>query len=235
MHPGWSRGFSIRPRAIALYLLTLASFGLASGLAYSPRAEAPTGVTFTAGRSATAGQPGIDVMALTPADFPSGTIHSATFIAKTRRIMFEIPSHVVVPSPTVDVATLEGSTKPRDSFFNRNAITLLVESPARLASITPNAGRQGTTLTITLTGHDTNFVQGATRAAFGPGIRVGGAPSGEYGPVTVLSPTHATAQVKLDSAAVIGPRTVHVKTGAKVASKADAFTVLGPCLVRWVR
>jgi hypothetical protein len=50
-------------------------------------------------------------------------------------------------------------------------------------------------------GSYTNFVQGATQASFGPGISVGGGTVGALGPVTVTSPTSATAHLSISASA----------------------------------
>src|SRR5258708_1058991 len=97
--------------------------------------------------------------------------------------------------------------------------------PALIASISPNSGLQGQTLTVTITGKYSNFVNGTTQANFGPNISVGGAAAGVNGPVTVTSSTKATASIFIANSAAVGGVTVTVVTGNEKPSLANAFTV----------
>ncbi len=84
--------------------------------------------------------------------------------------------------------------------------------PASLVSIHPTRATQGQTLTVALQGQNTHWVQGQTRASFGPEVSVNGAPAGELGNITVTSFTSATAQVTVSATAALSPRTVRVVT-----------------------
>ncbi len=86
---------------------------------------------------------------------------------------------------------------------------------AQITSISPNSANAGLSLPVTITGEYTSFVEGTTVASFGAGISVGGALEGQAGPVTVTSPTTATAQISIDPAAATGPVTVTVTTGSR--------------------
>ncbi|HBY58216.1 MAG TPA: hypothetical protein DEH78_00230, partial [Solibacterales bacterium] len=91
--------------------------------------------------------------------------------------------------------------------------------PAAIASVTPNSGIQGNSVSVNLTGSATNWANGASVASFGSGITVGS--------LTVNSPTSATAEINIDPSATPGPRTVSVFTGGEQASSATgAFTVV---------
>ena len=70
--------------------------------------------------------------------------------------------------------------------------------PAALVSVTPNRGQQGQTIAVTIIAQDTQFIPGVTEAKFGDGILVGGGGDGDFGPVTVTSPTSATAQITIE-------------------------------------
>ena len=98
--------------------------------------------------------------------------------------------------------------------------------PAVMA--TPSCLNVGAASTITLTGVNTNLAAGAL-ASFGSGISVGGAPSGAFGPITVISPTLATAAIAVDSSAVQGPRDIGVRipSGA-ITTSAHGFGVGAP-------
>lgn len=105
-------------------------------------------------------------------------------------------------------------------------ITVTVNPPLpRIAGLAPNSAVPGQTRAVTIAGQYTNFGQGATQVSFGPGVSVGGGPAGEFGPVTVDSPTSATAQISVATGAALGPRTIGVRTGEEFASAAGAFTV----------
>ncbi len=71
-------------------------------------------------------------------------------------------------------------------------VTVNGAAPA-IASVSPNNGRQGQTLTVNITGQNTNFVQGTTTASFGVGIAVTS--------LTVSSPTAAAAVINIDPVA----------------------------------
>ena len=92
-----------------------------------------------------------------------------------------------------------------------------------ISSVTPNSASAGQILTVALNG--TNFVQGETLASFGDGISVAGAPEGQEGSVTVISPTTATVTLTIDPAAATGARTVTLATGSQTATLSSGFTV----------
>ncbi len=62
---------------------------------------------------------------------------------------------------------------------------LTVNSPPQITQLVPADGAAGQTLSVTITGQDTNFVQGVTQVSFGPFISVGGAAEGASGLVTL--------------------------------------------------
>ncbi len=115
--------------------------------------------------------------------------------------------------------------------------TRTVLPPAYLLSVNPVRGTQGQTLSVALQGQNTHWVQGLTRASFGPEVSVGGAPAGELGAIAVTSFTSAVAQVTISGTAALSPRTVRVVTPnvqapfplnliEETVSLADAFTVV---------
>lgn len=215
-----------------------------------------TAVTLAATASPTAGQPGVTAINLTGSNFPSGTINApqvtvtlepatvgggptattaatsiATIVGTTRRVGFTIPNALTFAAPASYLVSIAGITTTGLAFASSNKSALTVNPPASLLSVTPNSGNTGQSLTVTLATGYTNFVQGSTRANFGAGISVGGAAEGTLGPVTVLSPTSATAQIAINPAAAGGPRTVSVATGIQQASLAAGFAVLAPTLL----
>src|ERR1019366_1193769 len=100
-----------------------------------------------------------------------------------------------------------------------------------LLSLNPGGAYQNQTLSVAFTGQLTNFVQGTTQATFGPGISVGGAAEGGFGPVTVTGATAATAQIVVNPTATPGLRTVSAQTGAEIASFTNGFSVLAPFII----
>jgi hypothetical protein len=88
-----------------------------------------------------------------------------------------------------------------------------------ITQATPNTAPQGQqNVTVQLTGSFTNFTAGATVASFGPGVTLAG-------PLTVASPTTATAVLLIDPWAATGARTVTLTTGQEVATAVNGFTV----------
>ena len=63
------------------------------------------------------------------------------------------------------------------------------------------------------------LLQGETVAKFGDGISVGGADDGEYGPVRVLSPTRAVADLVVADDADLEGHTLVVRTGSERISR----------------
>ncbi len=98
-----------------------------------------------------------------------------------------------------------------------NAFTLQ-SGPAVIASVAPNSGQQGQTLSsVVITGTATHFAQGTTTASFGSGITVN--------TLTVNSATSATANLTISATAATGTNAVTLTTGGEVATLANAFTI----------
>jgi RHS repeat-associated protein len=170
------------------------------------------------------------VQGTTTATFGTGitvnslTINSATTAAAVLNIDLSAtlgPRDVTMTTGS-EVATLSGG--------------FTVTGPVPIiSSLSPGTGLQSQPLPVTITGQFTSFLQGTTVASFGDGISVGGGPSGGSGPVTVNSPTNATAQLVIDPAATVGARTVTVQTGIEIESATNGFTVaplIGPTWIQ---
>jgi len=219
----------------------------------SPARAQSAVVTLSSTTTPSAGQPGVHVVSVLGSGFPAGAINPAavnvrlvpvppavgpsaqtqattltTVAGTTRRTSFLVPTSLVVGSPTNYRVTLDGISAGGMAFQSGNSSLLLINPPAVILSASPDAAFQGASTVVALVAQFTNFVQGSTQAAFGPGTRVGGAAAGAFGPVTVLNATQAQAQVVIDAGASLGPRAVQIKTGAQEASKANAFSVRGP-------
>jgi hypothetical protein len=80
--------------------------------------------------------------------------------------------------------------------------------------IAPNTIQPAQSESVSITGAFTNWVSGTTKANFGPGIAVGGAAAGAFGPVTVNSATSLTANL-VASGALNGFHTVQIQTGSQ--------------------
>ncbi len=108
--------------------------------------------------------------------------------------------------------------------------TRAANAPATLASITPARATQGQTLSVTLHGNNTHWLQGQTSASLGNEVSVGGAEAGALGLVTVTDATTAIANVTISPTAALDPRNARVVTqtsgGAEEAViLSNAFTV----------
>ena len=148
----------------------------------------------------------------------------ATLVGATRRVTFLIPASIAVAIPTPYLVSVSGTATGGGTFSSANKATLTINPAASIFTLTPNTGQTGQTLSVTITGAFTTFLQGATLASFGAGISVGNAAEGAAGPVTVTSATTAIAQLRINAAAAPGLRTVVASTGVQQASFAG-FTV----------
>ena len=90
--------------------------------------------------------------------------------------------------------------------------------------INPNTIQPTATESVSITGAFTNWVGGTTTANFGPGISVGGAPAGTFGPVTVNNATSLTASL-VTSGASTGYRTVQIQTGSQTLTVTNGMRV----------
>ena len=110
-----------------------------------------------------------------------------------------------------------------------DAFRILPGTP-RLTSVTPGSGQQGQTLTVSVVGQFTSFVNGTTTASFGPGVTVNA--------VNVTSATTANVNISISALANVSSRTVTLTTGGQIASSLDAgsfFSVTrGPAAINQV-
>jgi RHS repeat-associated protein len=202
-------------------------------------AQGPVAVTLLPSTSPTAGEPGVTNISVTGSNFPVGTIQAAnitvtlkagagapvttpataiaTVVGTTRRVSFTIPASVSVLAATTYAVTLAGTTSTGTAFQSSNSSALTVNPLAVISTLTPNSGQTGQSLTVTVTGQFSNFLQGATVASFGAGITVVS--------TKVTDATHLTLNISIAGNASVGPRTVTLTTGAEVASLTNGFTV----------
>ena len=90
--------------------------------------------------------------------------------------------------------------------------------------ISPNMIQPTQTESVAITGAFTNWASGTTTANFGPGIAVGGAAAGTFGPVTVNSATSLTANL-VTSGASNGFRSVQIQTGSQTLTVNNGMLV----------
>ena len=105
--------------------------------------------------------------------------------------------------------------------------TVIAGVPA-VTLISPNTIQPTQTETVTVTGAFTNWVNGTTVANFGPGISVGGAPAGTFGPVTVYSSynnTQSLSATLVTSGATTGFNTVQIQTGSQTLTVNNGIDV----------
>jgi hypothetical protein len=154
----------------------------------------------------------------------------------SRSLTFQVPANVSFAAATEYLITLYGSTSnygqsPGGITFlsgNRALVTLgPPQAPSPIIStLNPTVGVQGQTLAVTVTAQNTNFVAGHTVASFGPGISVGGAAPGQFGPVAVNGSAQVIAQVQIANGANLGTRDVELRTGQQIAKLLNGFQVL---------
>jgi len=196
----------------------------------------------------TSGQPGVTSITITGSGFPTGTILAAdvdvalepasggaavttkatsiaTLVGSTRRVVFLIPVSINVGAPTLYRASVSGRTTANVTFVSGNKATLTVNPLPRITSISPATGLPGEARAITINAAFTNLVQDSSRASFGAGISVGGAPVGQLGPITVINSTTAVAEIRIDPGAQAGARNVSLVTGSQQATLSSGFAV----------
>ena len=211
------------------------------------RPQAPVAVTLTPTPAPAAAEPGVTLIGLTGTNFPAGTILAAsvivtlrptaagspanatvttpatsvtTVVGTTRRVTFTVPATVKLIAPATYAVMIAGSTSIGTRFDSSNSATLTINPAASLVIVSPNSGNLGQTINVAITGQFSNFLQGSTQAAFGPGITTNS--------TTVTNATQATANITITAAATPGARTVTMTTGVEVASLANGFTVVNP-------
>ncbi|MBC7924371.1 MAG: hypothetical protein H7039_01820 [Bryobacteraceae bacterium] len=144
--------------------------------------------------------------------------------AAGQRFSFKLPELNVTASVQYQLA-VAGTTGTGNIFRSQNRATFSLV-PAAAISLDPVGRTAGQIGTVLITGRFSNFIPGVTQASFGAGISVNGAAPGVPGPVTVTTPTTATAQIRISPLAEVGARTVTVITNAERATLVNGFSVL---------
>jgi hypothetical protein len=92
-------------------------------------------------------------------------------------------------------------------------------SPPRIIGINPTQGNRGQTLNITVTGENTNFVNGTSVAGFsGGGITVNS--------TTISSPASAVVNITIAANAALTLRDITITTGSEIVTATGVFRIL---------
>jgi hypothetical protein len=147
------------------------------------------------------------------------TINSLTVVDSETLVLNVTVSpwaYVDTGSPCGHVLTItSGNEQVSSSMINDNFC--VSNGAQQITGVSPNAAGQGSSLQVTITGSQTNFLAGQTQVSFGDaGIQIG--------TVTVTSPTLLTVGIGVTTTANPGFHNVTVSTYGQVATQADAFT-----------
>ena len=140
-------------------------------------------------------------------------------------ITVEVPASLKIEEATSFDLRVSGSDTAGVPISSANAVRVKIERAAGIVSLSKGSGHAGQSVTVTIAGHNTNFIQGETQAGFGPGVSVGGAVAGAPGPVAVRSPTEAVAVLRIDGEAGRGGRDVTIRSGARTLSAKGIFQI----------
>ena len=124
----------------------------------------------------------------------------------------------VSPTAAIGFRTASVTTGASTQSLSR-AVFVNVEGDVipELVSVDPDTGTQGQSLSVRITGQNTNFVDGVTMASFGAGIDVTG--------VSVIDSTTADVSIQIAIDAALGFRNVNLATGDEVAVVLNGFFV----------
>lgn len=168
-----------------------------------------------------------DVFANSPIEV-SGTVSDISGVAslKVNGVDTPVVNDAFNTQVTLNPGPNQITVMATDSAGNssQKSVEVILATP-KLLTVNPNSGQAGVNLQVEIKGEFTHFVQGTTQANFGAGIAVGGSTEGAFGPVTVVNPTTATAQITINAAAAVGPRTVSVQTGSEQLQLVNAFNI----------
>ena len=152
--------------------------------------------------------------------FGSGITVNVVTVNSTTQLTANI---TVASNASVGNRTISVTTSGQTQNLN-NGFAVTPGTPV-ITEINPNIGTPGASVTVTIYGQYTSWVNGTTTASFGPGISVGGAADGVSGPVTVTNATTLTANLVINSGAALGPVSVITTTGAEVENVPGGFTI----------
>ncbi len=222
---------------LAFTISLFASLGLAQSVTWQPNA-APTparpGTTVTVtGSGFPAGT--IDLASLvvtleprTPGAGPTVTFAAATLqtvLGTTRRVGFTIPASMPLMAAADYLVSVAGGSGPT-AFTSANKAALRIEAGTATWTVTPEQLGLGLSATVRITAPPNTFVAGATTAAFGAGVRVGGAAAGTPGVVNVPDTQTALVPVQVENNAALGARDITVRVASLTMTLPGRFTVV---------
>jgi len=163
------------------------------------------------------------VQGATKVSFGSDIAVSSVLVSAPTALAVQL---VISPTAMVGSRTVTVTTTGSEQVSLANGFTVQGTGIA-LTSVSPAVGLQSQALSVNIIGQGTHFEQGVTQFRFGPGVIVGNGIAGDFGPVTVTSPTSATAQLSIVGSALPASRTVTAHTDSELAFLANGFTVIG--------
>ncbi len=149
---------------------------------------------------------------LTAAFFGTGvTVGTVTVNGPTQASVPIIIGTAAIPGPRSVTVTTGSEAVTLTNGFN------VIQGVPAVTSIDPNAGQQGLTRNVNITGVFTNWQTGLTSVSYGAGVTVNSN--------TVGSATALTTNITIDADAVLGPRDVVITTGTDVLTVPGGFVV----------
>ncbi len=152
-----------------------------------------------------------------PADITVNSINVIDNETMTANITINPLSYVDFSTPcghTLTITTVDASEQVSGLPGN----FCVSQGGEEIINVNPLQGLQGSTLSVTITGSATNFVQGETSVSFGD-------PNFQVGQITVNNSTSLTVPVAITTQATNGFKTVTVQTLGQVASQQYSFSV----------
>jgi len=168
--------------------------------------------------------PGVDIISAYPGGYyslASGTSLSAAILAGTAALVRSVRSDGVRDSIGQTALNIDSRNPSYANQLGHGRINILgavmPQNPV-IAAVSPNTGKQGQTLVITVTGQSTHFLQGTTRLSVGTGVTITN--------VVVNSTTSLSAQVSIANDAAIGTQALTAETNTEVVTLGNAFTIV---------
>jgi hypothetical protein len=123
----------------------------------------------------------------------------------------------ITVQPTTTLGTRNVSVTTGAEAVSLNNSFQVTQGPAAIANLNPATGAQGSSLTVTVTGSQTNFAADLTGASFGGGITVTG--------ISVTDLLHANVTITIPPGTPVGQYNVTLTTGGEVATILGGFSV----------
>ncbi|WP_263376654.1 Ig-like domain-containing protein [Granulicella aggregans] len=139
---------------------------------------------------------------------PQITVNSVTVISPTELTVNITTSYLLngtltaTPPGWQSLYVKTGSEEETASFL------ILAPLNPSILNVDPSSAAQGSTVTVTITGSLTNWVQGVTEAILGSGVTVNS--------LTINGPTTATASLSISPTASLGTNSVVMITGSEI-------------------